>query len=137
MAGWAALRTARLAVQKWVQPLGPISSWAKKFREEYDTVACQAEGDTQAAVDRFLASVQEHVDTGRQILGELNASPVIRPQASTDAWADWLFAGDMLGMLHQGIAVLETHLDILAPQHPAPSDSTSTIRQWVGFESLL
>jgi hypothetical protein len=32
---------------------------------------------------------------------------------------------------------LEAHLDILAPQRPAPSDSASTIRQWVGFESLL
>jgi len=49
-------------------------------------------------VDQFHAEVQEHVDMGTQILGELSASPVIRPQSSTDAWADWLLAGDLLAI---------------------------------------
>jgi len=61
-------------------------------------MACQADGDMQVLVDQFLASVQEHVDMERQILGELSAFPVIHPQLSTDAWADWLLAGDLLGM---------------------------------------
>jgi hypothetical protein len=134
--GWGALRTARLAIKKWTQPLGPVGGWAKRFRQEYD-IACQADGDTQEAVDRFAASVQEHMDIGRQILGELYKSPIIRPPASTDAWADWLIAGDMLGTLHQGIAVLGAYLDILAPQCPIPSNSTSGVRQWEGISSLL
>ena len=136
IAGWAAMRTARLAIENWVKPLGPVSGWAQKFRECYDT-ACQSDGNTQEEVDRFLASVQEHINNGRWILSELYKSPAIRPQASTDAWADWLIAGDMLGTLHQGIAILETHLDILAPRCPVPSDATSSSRQWVGFANLL
>jgi hypothetical protein len=88
-------------------------------------------------VDRFLASVQEHVNIGRQILEELSKLPIIHPQASTDAWADWLIAEDLLGTLHQGIAILEAHLDIIAPHCPILSDSTSGIRQWAGFASLL
>jgi len=87
-------------------------------------------------VDRFIASVQEHVNIGRQILEELCESPIIRPQALAEAWADWLIVGDMLGMLHQGITILE------APRHsgsafPILSDSTSGVRQWAGFSSLL
>jgi hypothetical protein len=134
--GWAALRATRCAIEKWVAPLGPVSGWAKQFRQEYD-IACQTDGNTQEAVDRFVASVQEHINVGRQILSELYKSPVIRPPESTDAWADWLIAGDMLRTLHQGVAILETHLDILAPQCPIPSDSTSGVRQWVGVLSLL
>jgi hypothetical protein len=134
--GWAALRAARIATGNWVEPLGPVSGWAKRFRQEYD-IACQADGDTKEAVDRFVASVQEHIDIGRGILAELHRSPVIRPPATSDAWADWLIAGDMLGTLYQGIAILETHLDILAPHCPAMSDSTSNVRKWVGFSSLL
>jgi len=136
VAGWATLRTTRLAIARWIQPLGPIRGWAKKFRECYD-IACQTDGDTQEEVDRFIASVQEHVNIGRQILEELCESPIIRPQASAEAWGDWLLVGDMLGMLHQGIAILEAHLDILAPLSPIPSDSTSGVRQWAGFSSLL
>jgi hypothetical protein len=134
--GWTTLCTTRLAIEQWTQPLGPVSSWAKKFRECYDN-ACQTDGNTQEGVDQFLASVQEHINIGRQILGELSKSPIIRPQASADAWADWLIAGDLLGTLHQGIAILEAHLDIIAPHCPIPSDSTSGVRQWTGFLSLL
>ena len=136
VAGWTMLRTTRLAIEQWILPLGPVSSWAKKFRECYD-MACQTDGNTQEEVDRFLASVQEHVSIGRRILGEFSKSPIIHPQVSTDAWADWLIAGDMLSTLHQGIAILEAHLDIIAPHCPIPSDSTSGIRQWAGFASLL
>jgi hypothetical protein len=136
VAGWTALRTARLAIEKWIQPLGPVSGWAQKFREGYDN-ACQAGGNTQEDVDRFLGAVQEHVHIGRGILGKLGESPIIRPQPSMDAWADWLIAGDMLGTLHQGIAILEAHLDILAPRCPIPSDSTSKTRQWVGLDDLI
>jgi hypothetical protein len=136
IAGWTALRTARLAIEKWIQTLGPVSGWAQKFREGYD-LACQAGGNTQEDVDQFLATVQEHVDIGRGILGKLGESPIIRPQSSMDAWADWLIAGDMLGTLHQGIAILEAHLDILAPRCPIPSDSTSKTRQWVGLDGLI
>jgi hypothetical protein len=99
VAGWAALRTARLAIEKWIQPLGPVSGWAQKFRECYD-IACQAGGDTQENIDQFLGTVQEHVDIEWGILGKLGESPIIRPQPSMDAWADWLIAGDMLGTLH-------------------------------------
>jgi hypothetical protein len=134
--GWEALRAARLAIEEWVQLYGPISSWARKFREGYG-IACQADGNTQTAVDLFLASVHEQVNIGRRILGELNSSPIIRPPVSSDAWADWLLAGDMLGILHQGIAVLQAHLDILAPRCPVLSDSMSSIRQCAGFESSL
>ena len=136
VAGWTTLRITRLAIEQWIQSLGPVSGWAKRFRECYDT-ACQTDGNTQEEVDRFLASVQEHVNIGKQILGELSKSPIIRPQQSTDAWADWLIAGDLLGTLHQGIAILEAHLDIIAPHCPIPSDSTSSVRQWAGFASLL
>lgn len=136
VAGWAALRTARLAIEKWIQPLGPVSGWAHKFCQGYD-IACQAGGNTQEDVDRFLGTVQEHVDIGRGILGKLGESPIIRPRPSMDAWADWLIAGDMLGTLHQGIAILEAHLDILAPRCPIPSDSTSKTRQWVGLDGLI
>lgn len=136
VAGWTALRTARLAIEKWTQTLGPVSGWAQKFREGYD-LACQEGGNTQEHVDQFLGTVQEHVDIGRGILAKLGESPIIRPQSSMDAWADWLIAGDMLGTLHQGIAILEAHLDILAPRCPIPSDSTSKMRQWVGLDGLI
>ena len=92
VANWTVLCTTRLAVEQWILPLGPVSGWAKKFRECYD-IACQMDGNTQEEVDWFLTSVQEHVNIGRQILGELSKSPIIRPQESTDAWADWLIAG--------------------------------------------
>ena len=133
---WAVLRTMCLAVDQWIQPLGPVDSWAKKFQECYDT-ACQTDGNTQDEVDQFLASMQEHINIGRRILEELSKSPIIHPQASTDAWADWLIAGNLLGTLHRGIAILKAHLDIIATHCPIPSDSTSGIRQWAGFASLL
>jgi len=136
VAGWAALRGARLAIEKWIQPLGPVSGWAQKFREGYD-LACMAEGNTQEEVDQFLGKVQEHVDIGQGILYRLRESPVIRPQPSTDAWGDWLIAGDMLGTLYQGISILEAHLDILAPRCPISTDSTSKVRQWVGMDALV
>lgn len=136
LAGWAALRTTRLAIEKWTQHLGPVSGWAQKFRQSYD-IACQVGGNTQEDIDQFLQSVQEHVDIGRGILEKLCESPIIRPQPSMDAWADWLIAGDMLGTLHQGIAILEAHLDILAPRCPIQSDLTSKTRQWVGFDGLV
>ena len=136
VAGWAALRTARLAIEKWIQPLGPVSGWAQKFREGYN-IACQAGGNTQEDVDKFLGTVQEHVNIGWGILGKPGESPIICPQPSMDAWVDWLIAGDMLGTLHQGIAILEAHLDILAPHCPIPSDSTSKTRQWVGLDGLI
>jgi hypothetical protein len=136
VAGWTALCTARLAIEKWIQPLGPVSGWAQKFRDSYD-IACQAGGNTQEEEDQFLRTVQEHVNIGWGILGKLGESPIIRPQPSMDTWADWLIAGNMLGTLHQGIAILEAHLDILAPRCPIPSDSTSKMRQWVGLDGLI
>jgi hypothetical protein len=81
--------------------------------------------------------MQEHISIGRQILEELSKSPIIHPQVSTDAWGDWLIAGYMLSTLHQGIAILKAHLDIIASHCPIPSDFTSGIRQWAGFVSLL
>jgi hypothetical protein len=36
VAGWAALHTACLAIEKWIQPLGPGSGWALKFCEGHD-----------------------------------------------------------------------------------------------------
>ena len=48
--GWATLRTTRLAIARWIQPLSPIRGWAKKFHECYD-IACQTDGDTQEEVD--------------------------------------------------------------------------------------
>jgi hypothetical protein len=77
------------------------------------------------------------MNIGRQILDKLCESAIIRPPPSMDAWADWLIAGDMLGTLYQGIAVLEAHLDIIAPRCPISSSSTSSIHQWVGLDSLL
>ena len=136
LAGWAALRTTCLAIEKWTQHLGPISGWAQKFRQSYD-LACQVGGDTQEDIDQFLQSVQEHVDIGRGILEKLCESPIICPQPSMDAWTDWLIARDMLGTLHQGIAILEAHLDISAPRCPIQSDLTLKTRQWVGFDSLI
>jgi hypothetical protein len=136
VAGWGALCTTQLAIEKWIQPLGPISGWAQKFDESYD-LACQAGGDMQENIDQFLGTVQGHVDIGWGILGKLGESPIICPQPSMDAWLDWLIAGDMLGTLHQGIVILEVYLDILAPCCPIPSDSTSKMRRWVGLESLI
>jgi hypothetical protein len=131
-----ALRTAHLAIEKWIQPLGPVSGWAQKFHEGYN-IACQAGGNMQEDIDKFLGTVQEHVNIGRGILGKLGESPIICPQPSMDAWADWLIAGDMLGTFYQGIAILEAHLDILALRCPIPSDSTSKTRQWVGLDGLI
>jgi hypothetical protein len=136
VAGWAALRDTCLAIEKWIQPLGPVSGWAQKFREGYDQ-ACLTEGNTQEGVDQFFGEVQKHIDIGQGILYRLRGFPIIRPQASTDAWGDWLIAGDMLGTLYQGISVLEAHLDILAPRCPISSDSTSKVRQWVGLDAFL
>ena len=129
--GWESLRTARVAIEKWIQPLGPIDGWAEQIRKGYN-VACQGDGNTREAVDKFLASMQEHVNIGRRVLGELNAAQV----SFNSAWADWLLAADMLGMLHRGIAILETHVDIWA-SFPVPSSPMSGIRQLPDVENFL
>lgn len=113
---------------------GPVEDWGRQFRAAYGTV--RASQDAQA-VDRFLENVSCHVRTGKAILAEFMNSSVIEPPANHSVRGDFLLAGDLLGILHRGIAILEARLDIVAPAGPLPSQQHSDIRRHMEFEHMM
>jgi len=134
LAGLQVLRNVRVLTEEWVSGLGPVEEWPRIFQEQYDA-ACESRSGrtTQEEVDEFLKNVENHVNNGRAILGELRKSPIVRPPSSHEAWGDYLAAGDLMDTLYRGIITLELRLDIVAPRAPYSSDGDSNIRRWKGL----
>lgn len=132
--GIRTLRRVRIMTNSWVAGLGPVEEWARIFQEQYDA-ACerQTARTTQEEVDEFLKGVEAHVQNGKNILLTLTSSPVICPPRSHEAWGDFLAAGELMTILHRGIALLEVRLDILAPRTPFLSQGDSHIRRFKGL----
>jgi hypothetical protein len=134
LAGIQVLQNVRVMTEQWASGLGPVEEWPRIFQEQYDA-ACERQSGraTQEEVDKFLKSVEKHVNDGKTILRELRKSPVVRPPLSHEAWGNYLVAGDLMDMLYRGIITLELCLDIVAPRGPHPSDADSSIRRWKGL----
>jgi hypothetical protein len=88
---------------------------------------------TQVAIDIFLGQVQEHVRIGKDIIGGLERCAALRFTPFESIKADQLLAGDLMRMLHRGVALLEARLELYAPTGANPSPLHSSLRRHEEF----
>lgn len=128
------IRRVRSALDNWTSTLGPIEDWPRAFRDGYDKACMDTDAPTtQVAIDIFLGQVQEHVRIGKDIIGGLERCAALRFTPFESIKADQLLAGDLMRMLHRGVALLEARLELYAPTGANPSPLHSSLRRHEEF----